>query len=500
MSSRYSFIKILIAFIFLLAFYSCKENTIEPTLTGSITGTVLQSSDSHAVSGASITTSPPTSAIVTSSSGKFSFSDIPVGDYTISVSKSGFIKTTVSVSVTENSTTEATIFLAKDTSSNQPPNLPADPSPVNTADNLPVSLTLAWSATDPDLGDSLIFDVYLYKSNSTVQNKIASNYADTSLEVTDLDYYTTYFWQVVAKDTAGKSTNGNIWSFKTKAFPNYPIVYSSNQDGNYEIYSISDTSSENPIRLTNNNYKDWWPRISPRKNKIAYITDQLGDMQIYTMNTDGSNNYRVTTIPISGMNNNGIGFAWSPDAGKFIYPNNDKIYSINVNGSGLTTIATAPANRNFRECEYSPQGDKIAALTIGSNIYDSEIYLMNTNGTNMTLLVDNQPGITASPSFSINGEQVLYTHDVSGYQSQSGRQLNAHIFIINTDNSDTVDVSFDKPDGTNDLYPRFSPDGSKIIFSNGTNDGNSPLNLWIMDSNGENRTKLTDNGIMPDWK
>lgn len=477
---------------------SCKENTIQPEMFGSINGTVLSQDDSKPVTGAGVTTSPPSNAIVSGTDGKFSFKDLPVGNYTVTVSKKGFKKSTVSVSVKEDQTANATIFLETD-EGNTSPNVPSDPNPENEAMDQPVSITLKWSASDPDKQDSLLFDIYLYESNSPSPVKVASGYTDTSYTVEDLDYNTTYFWQIAVKDTANSITNGSIWTFKTREFPDNPIVYAASTGNNFDIYSTNSSASES-IKLTNKTSRELWPRLNTNRTKIAYTSDENVQPQIFIMNRDGSGSYQVTTLPVTGYHNYGFGFTWSNDGGRLIYSNYDKLYSINQDGSALTLISNAPANRHFREIDYSPLGNKIAALAIGSNVYDSEIYLMNPDGSGLTLLVNNEPGLIEAPSFSTDGTKILFTKDVSGFEGGNGRQLDAHIFLISIDGSDTTDLSINKPAGTNDLNPTFSPDGSRIIFTNAVNDGSSPKEIWIMDADGSNRERLIINGEMPDWR
>ncbi len=499
MLSKFGLFRNIFIILSIIFLSSCKEDTIQPELYGSISGVVMDQDAASAIEGASITTSPPTSAILTGKDGKFSIQDIPVGNYTITAQKNGYKKSSVSVSVRENAVTQATIFLEVDNGTNTAPNPPSDPVPSDEAVSQLVNVTLGWSASDPDEGDTLSYTVFLYKSGSINKETIAEDISDTTVDVQNLEYNTTYYWQVVVKDSSGLSVNGETWSFTTMPFPDNPIVYSKMVDNNYEIFS-NDTSAAAIARLTNMVSREWWPRFNSRRSKIAFTSDANVGANIYTMDPDGSNIFRVTSIPVSGYHNYGIGFCWSFDDGKFFYSNNDKLYSIYVNGSGRTAIATAPAGRNFREVEQSPQGDKLVVLTIGSEVYNSEIYLMNSDGGNMTLFVGNEPGITERPSFSIDGNRVMFTHDVSGYQSLDGRQLDSHIFIYPLNSGDSIDVSVNKPAGTNDTNPRFSPDGAKIIFNNAPNDGSQAPQIWMMDTDGTDRRMIIENGLMPDWK
>ncbi len=142
----------------------------------------------------------------------------------------------------------------------------------------------------------------------------------------------------------------------------------------------------------------------------------------------------------------------------------------------------------------------MVALTIGSTIYDSEIYLVDPGRGSLTLLVDNLPGVLESPSFSPDGNHILYTHDVSGHEVANGRQLDARIFIKNITSGDSVDVSANKPADANDIQPRFSPDGASIIFSNVPNDGSAPKSIWMMDADGGSRRMVLSEGEMADWR
>ena len=295
---------------------SCNEDTIQPEKTGNISGTVLDADDNTPISDASVTTSPPTNSSVTDNSGKFEYSNITAGDYTITISKNNYLKNAVSVQVKDGETVSPIILLSKSTTNNTPPNEPSNPFPGENTANQSVSLNLAWSASDPDANDTLWFDVYLYKSNNPVKTQIASDITDTTISLENLQYNTTYFWQVVAKDGEA-TTNSNTWSFTTKALPDNPYLFASNRDGNYEIYTSGNTDSTT-VQLTFNSNRDWLPRFSPNRLKIAFVSNEQVDPQIYTMNTDGSNIFKVTTLPVVGYHNNGIGFCWSPDGGHII--------------------------------------------------------------------------------------------------------------------------------------------------------------------------------------
>lgn len=110
---------------------------------------------------------------------------------------------------------------------NQPPSQPSNPTPTNAATNVSTAPTLSWSCTDPD-GDALTYDVYL-DTNSTPTTLLTQNSTSTSYTITQaLNYNTTYYWKVVAKDGKGGVTAGPVWSFTTMSKPNQPPSQPSN--------------------------------------------------------------------------------------------------------------------------------------------------------------------------------------------------------------------------------------------------------------------------------
>jgi Tol biopolymer transport system component len=72
-----------------------------------------------------------------------------------------------------------------------------------------------------------------------------------------------------------------------------PIVFTSNRDGNREMYTMQPDGSDIQ-RLTNNQWEDREPAWSPDRSQIAFASNREGGWGIYTMNEDGSNQRRIT--------------------------------------------------------------------------------------------------------------------------------------------------------------------------------------------------------------
>lgn len=101
------------------------------------------------------------------------------------------------------------------TDNNRYPNAPSNPAPSNGAINVPhFGVTLSWSCSDPDAGDTLRYEVR-YGSTSSTPNLLASNLLNTSADLGIADTSATIYWKVTAKDNHGLSKDSPVWSFTT---------------------------------------------------------------------------------------------------------------------------------------------------------------------------------------------------------------------------------------------------------------------------------------------
>jgi Tol biopolymer transport system component len=84
------------------------------------------------------------------------------------------------------------------------------------------------------------------------------------------------------------------------AFATFPgedgkIAFSSDRDGNREIYVMNAQDGSNQTNLTIDPAFDFDPSWSPDGTKIAFSSDRDGNTEIYVMNAqDGSNQTRLT--------------------------------------------------------------------------------------------------------------------------------------------------------------------------------------------------------------
>lgn len=478
-----------------LLFAGCQEDKISPDLFGTLTGEVIYEVGGQPVEGANISSNPATSNMLTNFDGTFEFESIKVGTYSIRAELEGYTTAVQSITIEEDQTASVVLRMEVAQVNNQPPSTAFNPVPSNGVKDLGLSLELTWEATDPD-EDELTYDVYLFDQDTPQDNLIAGDLSEPNVLVDDLRYGKKYFWQVAVKDGEADPVFGEVWEFTTESFPDHRFAYAKISNSIYEIHSGGIVNEKYQLTFNGSNYR---PRFSPEGNRIAYINANLPEKRLFFMNRDGTDQTEVKTpYPIDSENNFDLDFTWSPDGTALLYMSGKRLYKINIDGTGAELLAQLN-NEEFQEVAWAGSSNLIAARVVGDLPYESRILLYNEGGVFQEILIPDVPGSIGGPQFSIDGESVLYTVDVTGFESPIGRQLDSHIFLKDIASGTVTDLSIEKPDGFNDLDPKFSPNGAFVIFTQTSNTLNAQKDIYIMTHEGEGRQLLFENAEMPDW-
>jgi len=369
--------------------FSCQEDTIDPALFGTLTGQVLLESDNSPLAGVTISTTPPSSTVLSDATGKFVFENLKTGTYTVRAEKPDLTSGVESVTIFEDKITDVVIKMKVKEGVNAPPSQPDLLFPANGSDGHPISLTLSWDAADENEDDVLTYDVYLFNSNQSPGAVIAHDVEDKSFVVNDLKYGTTYFWQIAVKDGTAAPVFSEVWSFSTGPFPAHPFVFAKVNNGKYDIFAAQSGSTSVPLYLlTTMPGSNFRPRISPEGSKIAFLSNNFPNTQLYIMKRDGSDVALVPApVPVDGSDKFQLDFCWSPDGTKLLFMNKNYLYRTNLDGSGFEIFTQLPPGEEFVEVDWSGISDRVAARTVGDQPYKSRILLYDSNGSYLQEIV-----------------------------------------------------------------------------------------------------------------
>lgn len=500
----------LILFLLLLVgLWGCTEElAVEPLQYGSVSGQVLNKKDGKAVKKAAIRLNPSGRTVQTDTTGRFRFDTVLAGKYTLQASKETFRDELTTVEVGSNYGTATVLYMVNE---NPPPTEPLLVSPVNGASAVATKTVLTWKSTDP-AKDPLTYDVVITREGSTTPTQTVLGITADSLTLNNLAYGTTYYWQVTASDGVNAVT-GKMGSFRTGTFPDVAYAFARKVEGRYQIFVATDGT--NAIQLTQSG-SNWRPITSPNRKQIAFMSNTETDLHLFVMNVDGSNLRRATTIPVAGLTPSDLSFCWSPDGTQLLYPANNKLYVVQADGSGNGSrpIVQAPVGRAFAGCDWTAQGDRIIARTTGMSSYDNRLMIMSSQGKDTTTIFSKTSYRIGNPVFSVSGDKALFSYDSFTFQNEQGRQLNAIIGFISVALTAPKGLRDPQPVaatgtgtakqvGTNDLDPRLSPNGAKIIFTNVSNTGTGESTVMTVDfdgQSGQNRTVLIKGAEMPYWR
>ncbi|HDQ26436.1 MAG TPA: hypothetical protein ENN43_06810, partial [bacterium] len=275
----------------------------------------------------------------------------------------------------------------------------------------------------------------------------------------------------------GATAQGNTGTarFIIKVTPKGDAAYEIANSPIIEVVGESTFTETNTTESisTQTNFVFQQNQLNNNCDKIIFSSDRDGNWEVYEMSADGSNIVNLTNFP------GALDYAWdySSNRDKILFTSDrdgiTKLYEMNGDGTNVNEIAD---NLLFyTDPKYSSDGTKIVFISQITGAL--EIFLMNSNGTEITQITND--GIwKTSPALSPDGTTIIYGASVVG---------GSDIFEINADGSGSP-RNLTNTEGNNDECPVFSSDGQKILFVSW---GPGGLKIYEMDRDGSNVTILT---------
>jgi TolB protein len=210
---------------------------------------------------------------------------------------------------------------------------------------------------------------------------------------------------------------------------------------------------------------DFEPAWSPDGQTIAFCRTEdtlLSKTGLWFINADGTNARQV----FNGFFNSP---AWSPDGQWLAFVNNKQIWKVKSNGDSLRRLTTGQGNF---EPSWSPDNRYIA---FGGN---EGAGIMNTDGAEKKIF----PQMGGYPNWHPIERKII---SAKSYSPSIWLQFP----ILRIDTIAVIERVLDAVKDAINNYPKYSPDGTKILFTSQT-DGSFPQ-IWVMNADGSNRRQLT---------
>ncbi len=496
-------------FLFLgiiLLMTACSEEPVDENIFGSLSGKVVAKADNTPLVNVKVTSNPVSNTVFTDGDGNFEISAIQVGEYSFQAELADFQTAFEPAIIVEGQSVTIVFELDSLQVNNSAPQSPLLLFPKDGVENIGSEVQFAWSSSAND-DDEIIYSLEL-RNGATNEIKLFEGLRDTTLVIDNLSIGKNYFWQISADDGVNTIVKSALGSFATNDAASNRFLYVRNVAGNNVLFSgserIDDNEegvNQNEIQLTSSTSNCYRPAKNNTVNKIAFLRSVGAATHLFVINADGTNMKQVTsTISLAGFKQDELEYTWAENGAKLYFPNFNKLYAINPDGSGIALIYELE-NEFISEVAVNPINDLVLLKTNDVTGYHARIIVVDLAGDAVQEVVASQVGALGGIDFSADGTKVLFTRDVSQVENVDYRQLDSRIFVYDLLSDTTTEIDTGKEAGTNDLDAKYAPDDGAIIFVNTSNDGISERRIYRTTENVDGRREvLFTNAFMPNWE
>ena len=229
---------------------------------------------------------------------------------------------------------------------------------------------------------------------------------------------------------------------------------------------------------------------APTQAKIVFTSTRDGNADIYVMNTDGSEQVRLTNHPGDDFDP-----TWSPNGEHIAFVSEREhaglydIYLMDADGQNI--------RRTFDELDYrtaptwSPDGKRIAYHTY-SSVPDWAIYFNTIDGGTAERVTEVGIYPSGFPTWSPDGTEIAFGSVKPRDDPQlRGVPIEWHIWTVNLQTRKKEMHPLKIKDG-DPRYPAWSPDGRKIAFSWRSRDGKK-AGVYTVTRKGKSPTEIVKN-------
>ena len=254
-----------------------------------------------------------------------------------------------------------------------------------------------------------------------------------------------------------------------------PIVFTSDIDGNRELFSLDPEQAE-LINLTKSAGSEYAPSLSPDGTHLAFLS---GDDDHNILNVIALDGESGSATAISTFDGNHRDHRWAPSGERLAYlvqnGSNPSTHVAKYDGSGSMELTTIVAHEVGG---WSYDGSSVVFTVRGGPAQG--IYVRNPDGVNEVRLTD-QPDY--SPCWSPNSHKIAFISERDG---------NPEIYVMNSDATELKRIT--ETSGT-EFNIAWSPDGRKIAYSS---DQDGTPEIYVVDIRDGEVQRLTRNSVRDD--
>ncbi len=167
------------------------------------------------------------------------------------------------------------------------------------------------------------------------------------------------------------------------------------------------------------------------------------------------------------------------------------IYLMDDDGSNQTLLTESEKLKPALPC-WSPDGQQILFRRLIRDTFredgvwraiESDVFfLMNTDGTNVRQLTENDGSSIGRTSFSLDGKSIVFNRS---FRKNNALKVGIYVLNIRMLKMEEIHQSQIRPNSCD-----WSPDGKQILFAEGINIGGGGGTIWIIGAEGQNPRRL----------
>lgn len=238
---------------------------------------------------------------------------------------------------------------------------------------------------------------------------------------------------------------------------------------------LGNTDGSGVVNITNAQGDDTRPAWSPDGTRLAYTCLRQPDGSIAApqricLRNANGTGFRVLSNTLA----EDFGPAWSRDGNQIAFTS----FSPGFQSMGTINIMNADGSGRFPLAIFSGAANPDFHPDGWTLVFDMVNSIWTYNRLSGTSLRLTDPSGNFRPRFSPNGSKIVF---------QSSRDGQPEIYVMNADGSGQTRLT---NNSAWDTAPAWSPDGTKILFTSLRDDPMTPA-LYLMNADGSNQTRVT---------